>query len=174
MYWMLNYRFGLCFGDTSSSRDLAKIGREKQSICISVRCFIIYHHRIYLYIFYSVMLTYWIPSLPNKYFTSLLLKRSFILPTYMYVCISLAVLLFRMGWIGGRGSSFGWWWYKTYRQSRSWLLKKISMLWFIYLFFYKLYNTNISLALQQNYFYNKVMFFHWKKNYNVFCMSTKF
>lgn len=30
----------------------------------------------------------------------------------------------------------------------------------IYLFFYKLYNTNISLALQQNYFYNKVMFFH--------------
>lgn len=30
---------------------------------------------------------------------------------------------------------------------------------FIY-FFYKLYNTNISLALQQNYFYNKVMFFH--------------
>lgn len=47
------------------------------------------------------MLTYWIPSLPNKYFTSLLLKRSFILPTYMYVCISLAVLLFRMGWIGG-------------------------------------------------------------------------
>lgn len=58
MYWMLNYRFGLCFGDTSSTRDLAKIGREKQSICISVRCFIIYHHRVYLYIFYSVMLTY--------------------------------------------------------------------------------------------------------------------
>lgn len=128
MYWMLNYRFGFCFGDTSSTRDLAKIRREKQSICTSVRCFIIYHHRIYLYIFYSVMLTYWIPSLPNKYFTSLLLKRSFILPTYMYVCIFLAVLLFRMGWIGGRGSSFGWWWYKTYRQSSCWLLKNFSML----------------------------------------------
>lgn len=56
MYWMLNYRIGLCFGDT---RDLAKI-RRKKSICIGVRCFIIYHHRIYLYlyIFYSVMLTY--------------------------------------------------------------------------------------------------------------------
>lgn len=53
---MLNYRIGLCFGDT---RDLAKI-RRKKSICIGVRCFIIYHHRIYLYlyIFYSVMLTY--------------------------------------------------------------------------------------------------------------------
>lgn len=97
MYWMLNYRFGLCFGDTSSTRDLAKIGREKQSICISVRCFIIYHHRIYLYIFYSVMLTYWIPSLPNKYFTSLLLKRSFIC-----MCTSRSLFLrFRVGWIGG-------------------------------------------------------------------------
>lgn len=26
--------------------------------------------------------------------------------------------------------------------------------------FFFLYNTNLSLALQQNYFYNKVMFFH--------------
>lgn len=130
MYWMLNYRFGLCFGDTSSSRDLAKIGRKKQSICISVRCFMIYHHRVYLYIFYSVMLTYWIPSLPNKYFTSLLLKRFFIC-----MCTSLSLfLLYRVGWIWGRGSSFGWWWYKTYRQSSSWLLKKISMLWFIIFF----------------------------------------
>lgn len=163
---MLNYRFGLCFGDTSSTRDLAKIGREKQSICISVRCFIIYHHRIYLYIFYSVMLTYWIPSLPNKYFTSLLLKRSFIC-----MCTSRSLFLrFRVGWIGGRGRSFGWWWCKTYRQSSSWLLKKISMLWFILFFF-----TNWSLALQQNYFYNiESCFFTEKKNYNVFSMSTKF
>lgn len=103
------------------------------------------------------MLTYWIPSLPNKYFTSLLLKRSFIC-----MCTSLSLfLLYRVGWIWGRGSSFGWLWYKTYRQSSCWLLKKFSMLWFF--FFYKLYNTNLSLTLQQNYFYNKVMFFHWKK-----------
>lgn len=95
---MLNYRFGLCFGDTSSTRDLAKIGREKQSICISVRCFIIYHHRIYLYIFYSVMLTYWIPSLPNKYFTSLLLKRFF-----LYVCVHLSRCSCGLGWVGFGG-----------------------------------------------------------------------
>lgn len=142
MYWMLNYRFGLCFGDTSSTRDLAKIGREKQSICISVRCFIIYHHRIYLYIFYSVMLTYWIPSLPNKYFTSLLLKRSFIC-----MCTSLSMfLLFRVGWIWGRGRSFGWWWYKTYRQSSCWLLKKISMLWFWFFFFFVQYQFKFRFA----------------------------
>lgn len=170
MYWMLNYRFGLCFGDTSSTRDLAKIGREKQSICISVRCFIIYHHRIYLYIFYSVMLTYWIPSLPNKYFTSLLLKRSFIC-----MCASLSPSCY-LGWVGLGGGVvlLGDGGIKPTDNQEAGCLKNFQCSDLFFFFFYKLYNTNISLALQQNYFYNKVMFFHWKKNYNVFCMSTKF
>lgn len=68
-------------------------------------------------------------------------------------------LLYRVGWIGGGGGVLlGDDGIKPTDNQVAGCLKNFRCSDFF--FFYKLYNTNLSLTLQQNYFYNKVMFFH--------------